>query len=137
VRSQEEDPSQERKSIVTIGARRVIIKGNAGNLRKEKRKKMVKKNRVIKISLLLLLMEILFSRIVKNHVFVSLVKILIGQWKLDEEGYNNHFGNGQWKLTKGFRVIAREKRCCTLYKTQAHLCKGEVNTMDSDSFIDL
>ena len=36
---------------------------------------------------------------------------------LDNQGYENHFGKGKWKLTKGPLVVAKRETCCTLYKT--------------------
>lgn len=39
---------------------------------------------------------------------------LIPTKNLEEEDYNNHFGGGQWKLTKGSLVVVRGKRSCTL-----------------------
>ena len=41
---------------------------------------------------------------------------LISAGKLDEEGYNSQFGEGQWKLCRWSLVIAKWKRCCTLYR---------------------
>ena len=36
-------------------------------------------------------------------------------------GYGNYFCDGKWRLSKGSLVFAREKMCCTLYKTQVKL----------------
>ena len=61
---------------------------------------------------------------------------LISARKLDGEGYTNQFKGGWWKLTKGFLVIARGKRCCTLYHMQYKLCEGETCVVGQDT-IDL
>lgn len=62
---------------------------------------------------------------------------LISPGRLDDEGYTNVLGNGQWKLSRGSLVIARGKKCCTLYKTQATLCIGQVNATEADSSLEL
>ena len=36
---------------------------------------------------------------------------------LDKQGYENHFGKGKWKLTKGSLDVAKGETCSTLYKT--------------------
>ena len=62
---------------------------------------------------------------------------LISTGRLDDEGYMNTLGNGSWKLSKGSLVVARGKKCCSLYKTQAKLCGGEVHTIEGETSIDL
>jgi hypothetical protein len=44
---------------------------------------------------------------------------LISIGKLDDKGYHNYLGGGQWKLCKGFLILARGKKINTLYKTEA------------------
>ena len=39
---------------------------------------------------------------------------LISTGRLDDEGYNNKFGEGKWKLTKGSLVAAKCKKARTL-----------------------
>lgn len=55
---------------------------------------------------------------------------LISTGKLDDEGHYSTFGNGMWKLTKGSLVVAKGKKDCSLYKTQAKLCKAQLNTVE-------
>ena len=43
---------------------------------------------------------------------------LISTRKLDDEGFNNKFGDGIWKLTKGSLVVAKCKKTHTLYSMQ-------------------
>ncbi|RDY13160.1 hypothetical protein CR513_01960, partial [Mucuna pruriens] len=38
---------------------------------------------------------------------------------LDDGGYDNHFGHGKWKLTKGNLVVARGEKISKLYWTKA------------------
>ncbi|KAA8537952.1 hypothetical protein F0562_027468 [Nyssa sinensis] len=49
---------------------------------------------------------------------------------LDREGYVNYFGNGIWKLTKGFLVVTRGKACCALYKTNLKVCRDGLNSIE-------
>ena len=51
---------------------------------------------------------------------------LISTGRLDE-GFTNSFGESKWKLTKGFLVVAKEKKQNTLYVMEAKLHKGEIN----------
>lgn len=62
---------------------------------------------------------------------------LISARRSDEEGYINNFGKGQWKITKGSFIIARGKKCCTLYKMQVKLRPGEVNIAGQDTSTEL
>jgi hypothetical protein len=48
---------------------------------------------------------------------------LISIGKLDDEGYHNYLGGGQWKLSKGSLILARGKKTSTLYKTDARLVR--------------
>jgi len=34
---------------------------------------------------------------------------------LDDAGYDNHFGSGKWKLTKGNLVVAKGEKISKLY----------------------
>ena len=52
---------------------------------------------------------------------------------LDKEGFQNYFGNGRWKLTKGTMVVARGEVCCTLYKTLGKICKNGLNIVADSS----
>ena len=62
---------------------------------------------------------------------------LISTGKLDDEGYNNHFGDGKWKLTKGSLVVAKGKKNSTLYSMEAKISKSEVNALENDSSTEL
>ncbi|XP_022019415.1 uncharacterized protein LOC110919458 [Helianthus annuus] len=45
-----------------------------------------------------------------NRVIPNLRRKLISVGKLDDEGFNVHFGGGQWKVIKGNLVIAKGKK---------------------------
>ena len=62
---------------------------------------------------------------------------LISIGRLDDEGYNNHFGDGKWKLTKGSLVMAKGKKTCTLYTMKGKICNGVMNALEGDSSIEL
>ncbi|KAF7127171.1 hypothetical protein RHSIM_Rhsim11G0049900 [Rhododendron simsii] len=51
---------------------------------------------------------------------------LISIEKLDDEGYNNHFGNGKWKLTKGSLVVAQWNKTYSLYTMKEKISKGYI-----------
>ncbi|RDX73836.1 hypothetical protein CR513_46494, partial [Mucuna pruriens] len=48
---------------------------------------------------------------------------LISVHMLDDGGYDNHFGHGKWKLTKGNLVVARGEKISKLYWTKALVAK--------------
>ena len=52
---------------------------------------------------------------------------------LDKQGYENQFGKGKWKLTKGSLVVAKWEVCCTLYKTQWKVCNDELHVIECNS----
>ena len=62
---------------------------------------------------------------------------LISTGKLDDEGYNNQFGDGKWKLSKNSLVVARDKKISTLYWMQGKIYLNVVNTLENDSSIKL
>ena len=62
---------------------------------------------------------------------------LISTGKLDDEGFNNKFGNGIWKLTKGSLVVAKCKKTHTLYSMQGKICKRVVNALEDDTSTEL
>ena len=62
---------------------------------------------------------------------------LISIGKLDDEGYHSHLGEGKWKFTMGFLVLARGKKNNTLYKIEARLVKGEVNIVENEASTEL
>ncbi|KAF7129820.1 hypothetical protein RHSIM_Rhsim10G0014000 [Rhododendron simsii] len=59
---------------------------------------------------------------------------LISTGKLDDEGYNNHFGNGKWKLTKGSLVVAKGNKTCSLYMMKGKISKGAITLTKPLSF---
>ncbi|KAM1738797.1 hypothetical protein ACFX11_014582 [Malus domestica] len=61
---------------------------------------------------------------------------LISIGTLDRQGYYHHIGEGKLKLTKGLMVVARARLCCTLYRSNAKVLKGELNAVE-DSSLDL
>ena len=62
---------------------------------------------------------------------------LISVHMLDKDGYNHFINSDNWKLTKGSLVVARGRLCCSLYKTQAKVCGGQLNAVDDDTSPDL
>ena len=58
---------------------------------------------------------------------------LISTHILDKEGYDNYFGDGKWRLSRGSLVLAKGKIFCTLYKTQVKVCKDVVIATQEDS----
>ncbi|KAM0059034.1 putative RNA-directed DNA polymerase [Helianthus debilis subsp. tardiflorus] len=54
------------------------------------------------------------------RVIPNLRRKLISVGKLDDEGFNVHFGGGQWKVIKGNLVIAKGKKQGTLYMAEIH-----------------
>ena len=56
---------------------------------------------------------------------------------LDKDGYSHFINSGNWKLTKGSLVVARGILCCSMYKTQAMVCGGQLNAVDDDTSPDL
>ncbi|KAJ0916719.1 putative RNA-directed DNA polymerase [Helianthus annuus] len=52
------------------------------------------------------------------RVIPNLRRKLISVGKLDDEGFNVHFGGGQWKVIKGNLVIAKGKKQGTLYMAE-------------------
>jgi transposase InsO family protein len=62
---------------------------------------------------------------------------LISIGKLDDEGYHNYLGGGQWKLCNGSFILARGKKINTLYKTEARLVKEDVNFVENETSTEL
>ncbi|KAH0717971.1 hypothetical protein KY285_014002 [Solanum tuberosum] len=52
---------------------------------------------------------------------------------LDDEGYVNTLGAGQWKLTKGSMVVARGDKLSNLYVFQGSILRGSVNVVENDT----
>ena len=64
-----------------------------------------------------------------RHIPDLRLKMIFGT-SLDHAGYESHFGNDRWKLTKGSLFIASRKACNTLYKIHVKLCKGVLNAIE-------
>ena len=62
---------------------------------------------------------------------------LISTGRLDDDGYCNIFNEGQWKLTKGSLVVARGKKCSSLYLLQASISTNLVNAAESNNMSEL
>ena len=58
---------------------------------------------------------------------------MMSNFFLDKQGYENHFGKGQWKLTKDSLVVIKGKTCCTLYETQGKVCNDELYVIEGIS----
>ena len=52
---------------------------------------------------------------------------------LDKDGYNHFISSSNWKLTKGSLVVAQGRLCCSLYKTQVKVCRGQLNAINDDT----
>lgn len=52
---------------------------------------------------------------------------------LDDEGFNSHFVQSAWKLVKGSLIVAKGKKYCSLYDTNANLVQREVIISSNDS----
>ena len=58
---------------------------------------------------------------------------LISPGYLDDEGYTSIFANGVWKLSKGSLIMAKGKKCCSLYQTTANIMNENSLAIVDDS----
>ena len=58
---------------------------------------------------------------------------MISIGKLDDKGYHNYLGGGQWKLSKDSLILARGKKTSTFYKTDARLINGDVVVVENEN----
>ena len=58
---------------------------------------------------------------------------LISVQVLDDVGYDNHFGSGKWKLTKGNLVVAKGEKISKLYWMKDLVARDSVNVMDMEA----
>ena len=77
-----------------------------------------------------------------NKYYKITKKILLHQnliyvHALDLVGFQNNFGDGKWKPTKGLLMVVRGVVYSTLYKTQVKLIKDGLNAVDNVVFPDL
>ena len=79
------------------------------------------------------------SKLVLNNVKhapnVRLNLISVGY--LDDEGYVNTLGVGQWKLTRGLMVVARGDKLSNLYVFQGSISRDSVNFVENDTSSEL
>ena len=76
--------------------------------------------------------------VLKNVKHVPDIRLnLISVGKFDDEDFCNTLHNGQWKLTKGFLVVARGKKDSTLYFMHKNLFKDMMNAMKKDNTVEL
>ncbi|KAK0589658.1 hypothetical protein LWI29_016911 [Acer saccharum] len=76
--------------------------------------------------------------VLKNVKHIPDIRVnIISTGKLDDEGYCNTFNNGQWKLTRGAMILARGKKCSTLYLLQAKLSKSSINAVEDENKVEL
>ncbi|RVW60672.1 Retrovirus-related Pol polyprotein from transposon TNT 1-94 [Vitis vinifera] len=76
--------------------------------------------------------------ILKNVKHILDIRMnLISTGKLDDEGFCNTFRDSQWKLTKGSMVVAKGKKCYSLYLMQARVIDSSINVVDDDSTVEL
>ena len=51
----------------------------------------------------------------------------------DDSGYENHFGSGKWKFSRGNLIVSKGKKTSKLYWTKTLVAKDSVNAMDMDT----
>jgi len=79
-----------------------------------------------------------YKLLLKNVRRVPDIRLnLISTDKLDDEGFNNKFGDRIWKLTKDSLVVAKCKKTHTLYSIPGKICRGVVNALKDDTSIEL
>ena len=76
--------------------------------------------------------------ILKNVKHIPDIRMnLISTGKLDDEVFYNTFRDSQWKLTRGSMVVAKGKKCSSLYLMQASIIDSSINAVDDDSTVEL
>ncbi|TXG57032.1 hypothetical protein EZV62_018345 [Acer yangbiense] len=76
--------------------------------------------------------------LLKNVKHIPDIRLnLISAGKLDDEGFCNTFSDGHWKLTKGSMIVARGKKCSSLYFMQAKVSDCIINIVDNESTTEL
>jgi len=73
----------------------------------------------------------LLLREVKHAPAIRFNLILVQM--LNYSGYENHFGSGKWKLSKGNLIVAKGEKISKLYWTKTLVAKESVNAMDMDA----
>ena len=76
--------------------------------------------------------------ILKNVKHIPDIRMnLISTGKLDDEGFCNTFRDSQCNLTRDSMVVAKEKKCSSLYLMQARVIDSNINVVDDDSIVEL
>ena len=76
--------------------------------------------------------------ILKNVKHIPNIRMnLISTGKLDDEGFCNTFCDSQWKLTRCSMVVAKRKKCSSLYLMHARVIDSSINAVDDDSIVEL
>ena len=76
--------------------------------------------------------------ILKNVKHIPDIRMnLISTGKLDDEECCNTCRDSQWKLTRGSMVVAKGKKCSSLYLMQARVIDSSINAMGDDSTVEL
>jgi len=52
---------------------------------------------------------------------------------LEDASYDNHFGSGKWKHTKGNLIVAKGEKISKLYWMKALVAGDSVNVMDMEA----
>ncbi|KAL6331686.1 hypothetical protein AAG906_014336 [Vitis piasezkii] len=76
--------------------------------------------------------------ILKNVKHIPDIRMnLISTGKLDDERFCNTFRDSQWKLTRGSMVVAKGKKCSSLYLMKTRVINSSINAVNDDSTIEL
>ncbi|KAK0597296.1 hypothetical protein LWI29_023800 [Acer saccharum] len=76
--------------------------------------------------------------LLKNVKHIPYIRLnLISTSKLDDEGFCNTFSDGHWKLTKGSMIVARGKKCSSLYFMQAKVFDCIINIVANKNTTEL
>ena len=63
---------------------------------------------------------------------ISYVRFNLISVQVLDVSYDNHFGSGKWKLTRGNLVVAKGEKISKLYWTKALVARDSVNAMDME-----
>ena len=76
--------------------------------------------------------------ILKNVKHIPDIRMnLISTGKLDDERFCNTFRDSQWKLTRGSMVVAKGKKCSSLYLMKTRVIDSSINAVNDDSTVEL
>ena len=75
-----------------------------------------------------------FNLVLKDVRYVIDICLnLISIGKLDDDGYNNQFGEAKWKLSKDSLVLPKGKKVNILYVIETKIRKEDVNVVGHTS----